>query len=290
MHTRAPARCASLTQTLSSPPPVPPTLRYTRAGARRDALVQIVREQGFCSVRDLSDLLGVSRVTVRRDILQLQADGVVRASHGGVSAISGTTAGGPFELRRQQNRVAKRAIARRAAELVAGADDLVIGIDAGTTAAELADCLAHETGLTVVTHSLPVMNAFSRNRGIELVAAGGVFDTDTQAFAGPAAITNLQRVRLSTLFLTASCVRGGMMYCGNDFEAETKRTLLGLADSVVLLIDSSKFAKAAAFTVASLDAVDVLVVDDGLPNDAHAELAATHLDIITVALHPAASA
>lgn len=274
---------------MPNPNAIPPTLRYTRAGARRDALVQLVREQGFCSVRDLGELLGVSRITVRRDILQLQAAGVVRAAHGGVSAVSGTTSGGPFELRRQQNRVAKRAIAQRAAELVAGADDRIIGIDAGTTAAELADCLAHETGLTVVTHSLPVMNAFSRNRGIELVAAGGVFDTDTQAFAGPAANTNLQRLRLSTLFLTASSVRGGMMYCGNDFEAETKRTLLGLADRVVLLVDSSKFARAAAFTVASLDTVDVLVVDDGLPADADVELAATDLRVIRVAVNAGAS-
>lgn len=274
---------------MSNPNGIPPTLRYTRAGARRDALIRIVREQGFCSVRDLSDLLGVSRVTVRRDILQLQADGVVRAAHGGVSAISGTTSGGPFELRRQQNRAAKRAIARRAAELVAGADDLVVGIDAGTTGAELAECLAHEIGLTIVTHSLPVMNAFSRNRGIELVGAGGVLDTDTQAFAGPAAIANLQRVRLSVLFLTASSVRAGMMYCGNDFEAETKRTLLGLADRVVLLVDSSKFTRAAAFTVAPLDGVDVLVVDDGLPDDARAELDASDLDVVRVAVKPGPS-
>jgi DeoR/GlpR family transcriptional regulator of sugar metabolism len=269
---------------------VSPTLRYTRAGARRDALVQLVRDHGFCSVRDLSDLLGVSRVTVRRDILQLHADGLVRAAHGGVSAVSGTTTGGPFELRRQQNQVAKQAIAQRAAKLLAGADDVVIGIDAGTTAAELADCLASETGLTIVTHSLPVMNAFSRNRGIELVAAGGVFDTDTQAFTGPAAIANLQRVRLSTLFLTASSIRSSMMYCGNDFEAEAKRTLLSLADRVVLLIDSSKFARAAAFTVAPLEAVDLVVVDDRLSSDAEADLADTDIELVKVAVNPATSA
>lgn len=275
---------------MPTPRPVSPTLRYTRAGARRDALVQLVRDHGFCSVRDLSDLLGVSRVTVRRDILQLHADGLVRAAHGGVSAVSGTTTGGPFELRRQQNRVAKQAIAHRAAKLLAGADDVVIGIDAGTTAAELADCLASETGLTIVTHSLPVMNAFSRNRGIELVAAGGVFDTDTQAFTGPAAIANLQRVRLSTLFLTASSIRSSMMYCGNDFEAEAKRTLLSLADRVVLLIDSSKFARAAAFTVAPLEAVDLVVVDDRLSSDAEADLADTDIELVKVAVNPATSA
>jgi DeoR/GlpR family transcriptional regulator of sugar metabolism len=261
-----------------------PGLRYTRAGGRRDALLQIVRESSFCSAGDLSERLGVSRVTVRRDILQLESEGLVRAAHGGVSAVSsGVTSGGPFELRRQQNRDAKRAVAQRAVEFVAGQRDIVIGIDAGTTAAELADYLADETGLTVVTPSLPAMNAFAHNRDVEVVSPGGVFHTDTQAFAGPATVANLQRVRLSTLFLTASSIRANIMYCGNDFDAETKRTMLDLADRVILLADSSKFATAAAFTVAPLDAVDILIVDDRLPDDVDAELARTEVTVVKVA-------
>jgi DeoR/GlpR family transcriptional regulator of sugar metabolism len=276
---------ASADGTSLNQPASQPGLRYTRAGGRRDALLQIVREKGFCSANDLSERLGVSRVTVRRDILQLEAEGLVRAAHGGVSAISSSiTSGGPFELRRQQHRDAKRAVAQRAAEFVAGQRDVVIGIDAGTTAAELADCLAGESGFTVVTPSLPVMNAFAQNRDVELVSPGGVFHTDTQAFAGPATVMNLERVRLSTLFLTASSVRGNVMYCGNDFDAETKRTMLGVADRVILLADASKFAAVAAFTVAPMNAVDLLIVDDRLPDDVDAELARADVEVVKVAL------
>jgi DeoR family transcriptional regulator, aga operon transcriptional repressor len=276
---------ASADRTSLNQPASQPGLRYTRAGGRRDALLQIVRENGFCSANDLSERLGVSRVTVRRDILQLEAEGLVRAAHGGVSATisSSITSGGPFELRRQQHRDAKRAVAQRAAEFVAGQRSVVIGIDAGTTAAELADCLAGERGFTVVTPSLPVMNAFAQNRDVELVSPGGVFHTDTQAFAGPATVMNLQRVRVSTLFLTASSVRGNVMYCGNDFDAETKRTMLGVADRVILLADASKFSAVAAFTVAPLNAVDLLIVDDRLPADVDAELARADVEVVKVA-------
>jgi DeoR/GlpR family transcriptional regulator of sugar metabolism len=278
-----PAPMPSASRTSLNRPGLESGLRYTRAGGRRDALLQIVRENGFCSANELSERLGVSRVTVRRDILQLQAEGLVRAAHGGVSAISTTvTAGGPFALRRQQNRAAKRAVAQRAAEFVPEGEGVVIGIDAGTTGAELGELLADRAGLTVVTHSLPVISAFSRNRDVELVSLGGVFHTDTQAFAGPATILNLQRMRLSTVFLTTSSIRGNVMYCGNDFDAETKRTMLDLADRVIVLADSSKFATAAAFTVAPLDSVDILIVDDRLPHEVEAELARADVEVLKV--------
>jgi DeoR/GlpR family transcriptional regulator of sugar metabolism len=74
------------------------------------------------------------------------------------------------------------------------------------------------------------------------------------------------------------------MYCGNDFDAETKRTMLGLADRVILLADSSKFASAAAFVVAPLDAVDMLIVDDQLPDGVDRELADAGIEVVKVAV------
>jgi DeoR family transcriptional regulator, aga operon transcriptional repressor len=237
------------------------SMRYRGAGARRAAMIELIGEIGFCSIMDLCDRLGVSRMTVRRDIQQLEQEKLVRSTYGGVVPVTPHSTGTHFELRRHQEADAKRAIARCAVALIQQQPDAIIGIDAGTSALEVARQLRPEDSCTVVTHSLPVMNELSQRSNVEVIGVGGVLHPETQAFAGPATIAALQRVRLTTLILTASALRDGIIYCGNAFDADTKREMMRIADQVVLIADSSKFRKAAAFDVDDLSHVDIAITD-----------------------------
>jgi DeoR family fructose operon transcriptional repressor len=241
------------------------TLRYRGAAARRERILEIVREASFCPATELSERLGVSAMTIRRDIRQLTEDGLVRSIHGGVSAITAPIGGVDFQLRAKTNLRAKQAIARRAAALLRERPQPIIGLDAGTSVYEMVSHLPAHERLTVVTHSLPVLVALSSNDRVEVIALGGVLHAETQAFAGPATVRQLSELRMGTVFLAASAVRDGVIFCGNAFDADTKRAMVAAADEVILLADSSKFTLPAVFSVGPVDLADRILVDDALP-------------------------
>lgn len=261
--------------------PTAESLRYRDASARRTALVERVRRQGFCRVAELSDYLGVSRMTVRRDITLLEEHNLIRAAHGGAMALAPAGRGTHFRLRSATHTEAKRAIARKAIEYVGRRSLSPLGVDAGSTAFEAARCIAPDAPLTVVTHSLPVMTELAERPQVEIVGIGGVLHPETQAFAGPATIAGYAGVRLSAVLLTASAIRNQTMFCGNAFDADTKRQMMAVADEIILLVDASKFQGVAPFQVADLDGVDVIIVDDQAPPALLESLEAQHLQVIT---------
>jgi DeoR family transcriptional regulator, aga operon transcriptional repressor len=235
-------------------------LRYSSANERRSRLLAIVEEQGFCTIAELSLALDVSEMTVRRDVRRLADDGRLRSVHGGVSVLpQQALLGSDFTSRAQQMADAKRAIAKSAVTTLS--DGGTIAIDAGTTALELARAVPADRKLTVVTHSVPVIMTLLSHPRVEVVALGGVLHSDTQSFAGPATLEALEGLRVSTFFLAASGISARGVYCGNDFDALTKRALIGVADRVVLIADSSKFTASAMVRVCPLSTVDVAIVD-----------------------------
>lgn len=256
------------------------SMRYRGADARRAAMLELINELGFCSITNLCDRLGVSRMTVRRDVTQLEEEDLVRSTYGGVVPVTPQSTGTHFELRLRQEAPAKRAIARRAVELIEQHSGSIVGIDAGTSALEVARLLRPAENCSVVTHSLPVMNELSQRPHVEVIGIGGVLHPETQAFAGPMTISALQRVRLTTLILTTSALRDGVMYCGNTFDADTKREMMRIADEVVLIADSSKFSKVAAFDIDDLSHVTTVITDSATTEAERASLTATGVHLV----------
>jgi DeoR/GlpR family transcriptional regulator of sugar metabolism len=237
-------------------------LRYESAPARRERILDLVRESGFCVVSEVAKSLGVSEMTVRRDFRELADMGLVRQVHGGVSAL--TSASGPidFRLRAVENQGAKRAIAKAAVGLLEPGS--VVAFDAGTTTLEVARQLPEGIRLTVVTHSLPTMSTLAGRSSIEIIGVGGQLHNETQAFAGAMTVRSINEVRVQTALLAATSVRDGAMWCTNTFDAETKQALLASSDRVVLLVDSSKFSATSVMRVGGLDGVHTVVTDDGV--------------------------
>jgi DeoR/GlpR family transcriptional regulator of sugar metabolism len=271
------------------------SLRYRDASARRTALAELVQQQGFCRVHELSDQFGVSRITVRRDIALLERDNLVRSAHGGAMALSSAGPGSPagpgahFRLRSAAHTAAKQAIGREASEYVNQHATGPLGIDAGTTGFQAARFIAPHVPLTVVTHSLPVMTELAQRPLVEVVGIGGVLHPETQAFAGPSTVAGYAGLRLGTVLLTASAVRDQMMLCGNAFDAETKRQMMAVADQVILLVDASKFEAVAPFQVAELSRVDIVVIDDQASAALVESLQAQNLRVVVAPLGEDAS-
>ncbi len=256
----------------------PKAMRYDSAPRRRRWILEHLREAGFISVASLSQDLGVSDMTVRRDLRKLEERGEVRVVHGGVSLLHGPMHDPEFAARSGLQSEAKAAIAREA-HLLVGASDTV-ALDAGTTAYALARALPPDFAGTVVTHSVPVIQLLLSRGRVRVVGLGGELLHESQAFAGQMTVEAIRSLRVGTLFLGAAAVDERGVYVATDNERPTKLALIDIADRVVLLADHTKFTADAAVLLCSLDRIDVLVTDQTLPASTAALLRRTATSVV----------
>jgi DeoR/GlpR family transcriptional regulator of sugar metabolism len=239
------------------------------ARQRQERILERVRFAGGARVSDLVELLGVSDMTIRRDISALARKGLVARVHGGATAVSGRSADEPgFAVKSGLQTREKAAIAAAAASLVSPGDS--VAISAGTTTYVVALELRNVPDLTVVTNSVPVADVLHTGARSDLtvVLTGGV-RTPSDALVGPVAVTALRSLRVDWLFLGVHGVeeRAGLT-TPNLEEAETNRALISSARQVVVTVDSTKWGVVGLSSMARLDDVDILVTDDGLDTDA----------------------
>jgi DeoR family transcriptional regulator of aga operon len=236
---------------------------YSSAPERRDRIVQFVSDQGYCTITELSDLVAVSEMTIRRDVSRLVREGKLRGFHGGVGSLSPQEMlGRDYSDRDQTMADAKRAIAERAVAMVK--TNAVIAIDAGTTATQFAALLPSERGTRVVTHSLSAVSVLAGTGDIEVNCLGGVLHPESLSFAGPSTLAAISNLQVETTFLAASGLNDRGAFCGTGFDAITKRALIEVSAHVVLLADSSKFVTSAMVKICGWDAIDTLVIDAGI--------------------------
>jgi DeoR/GlpR family transcriptional regulator of sugar metabolism len=233
-------------------------VRYTQAPERRRELLRRVREAGYVSSTEAALALGVSDMTIRRDLRQLAVEGLVNRVAGGASRPA-PASGAPFEDRRDAATREKAAVARAAVPLVSG--DAVVALDAGTTVAALAPLLPG--GRTVVTHSVPVIQACTGRDDLELIALGGAYHGPTRSFTGPITRASLEELAVDVAVLSATAAGPAGVYSANASDADTKRAMARIAGRVVLLLDHGKLDGRAPMRFLDLAAVDVVVVDGG---------------------------
>ena len=232
---------------------------------RFNLILKAVEGRDAVSYEELLTMVAASGATLRRDVDQLCEAGHVSKVRGGV-APQQATAGRPlaayfFGVQAQRAAAAKEAIARRAAELVATPDTLILY--GGSTVARLSEMLP-AAGLTVLTDSLPVVNhlAFkTQNRvfltGGEVLAQQGIV---LSPFDDPPAF----HVAASTFFIGCHAVGPAGIMEDDPLPLRAARALRRQAARLVVLVDSSKFAEARSLVMFPLAEVDVLVTDDGI--------------------------
>ena len=239
------------------------------ARQRQEAIIREVDRTGGVRVSDLVHTLGVSDMTVRRDIEVLAAAGLVLKVHGGAAAVIGRSAEEPgFQVKSGMNPGPKSAIARAAAGLISPGSS--IAISAGTTTYAVARELVNVPDLTVVTNSPRVADLLhtAPREHLTVILTGGV-RTPSDALAGPVADATLGSLHVDTLILG---VHGIDPVAGlttpNLIEAATNRALIASAGRVIVVADHSKWRVIGLSTFATLDRVDVLVTNPGLDAEA----------------------
>jgi DeoR/GlpR family transcriptional regulator of sugar metabolism len=253
------------------------------ADARRSAIEDRLRAAGSVSVAEIEAEFGVSPITARRDLAELERRRVAQRTHGGAVLPSITAHEDSFASRRERGVEAKRALARRAAGLV-HADESVF-LDGSTSAYFVAEeLIARGTPMTVITNSLPIMELLAEQRSpsAELVALGGTLRTLTRSFVGPLARQAVEAHLADRLFFSTKGVsRDGLLTDPDAQEAEIKRAMIARAGSSVLLADASKLGARGLNVVGTLAGVD-LVLAHGLEDEDLQALAAAGPRVLPV--------
>ncbi|MDQ0989207.1 DeoR/GlpR family DNA-binding transcription regulator [Streptomyces sp. V3I7] len=262
------------------------------AEQRRALIVDEVRRRGGVRVNELTRKLGVSDMTVRRDLDALARQGVLEKVHGGaVPLVEASTHEPGFEAKSALELTAKEDIARAAAQLVA--PGTAIALSGGTTTYALAHQLLEMPDLTVVTNSVRVADVFhsaqrssgQRQGAATVVLTGGV-RTPSDSLVGPVADQAIAALHFDVLFLGVHGISAEAgLSTPNLAEAETNRRLVQSARRVVVVADHTKWGTVGLSSFASLDQVDTLVTDTGLPAEARAEIS-EYLPRLVVAGEP----
>lgn len=244
---------------------------------RRNRVLLQVRGQGKVQVNDLARELGVSAMTVRRDLAWLEREGLVRRTHGG--AVDPRLLAQEVPLRRKSGRnlSEKRALGRKAATLVHPGETLVL--DAGSTVLEAARALEARP-LTVVTNDLVTALELADRPGINLYCTGGQVRPHVYSLQGSQAEGFLAGVRVHVAFLGADGVepeRG--IFTTNLEKVAVKRAMIRAAERSYVLVDSTKLGSRAFARVAAATEVTGVITTDRAPAPVVAALREMGLEV-----------
>jgi DeoR family transcriptional regulator, fructose operon transcriptional repressor len=246
----------------------------SEAARRRELIAQQLRREHVVYVAELSRCFGVSEVSIRRDLEQMARRGLLERVHGGAVAVlaSGTGELPPAPIPHLDE---KRRIGRAAAALVRPGDRVLF--DSGTTVLEVARALSNDlvtTGnLTAITCSLPIVQELGHRQGIHLLLLGGIYLPEYRVVVGPQTVENLRGLHADKVFLgTDGLTLDHGVTTANVLEAEVDRAMVRAAAQVIVVADASKIGYVGLTSISLLSKIDVLVTDQGAPDDFLAKL------------------
>jgi DeoR family transcriptional regulator of aga operon len=230
-----------------------------RRAERLGAILEELSDGGAVDVTALSDRLGASAATIRRDLVLLDRQRLLTRTHGGAVA-HGVAYELPLRYKAGRHQEAKRAIAVEAASRVG--EGMAIGLTGGTTTTEVARAVVEVERLTVVTNALNIAGELAIRRNLKLVVTGGWARSESYELVGPLAEGTLAGLNLDVAFLGVDGISAEAgLTTHHEAEAHTNLALLERARSVIVVADGSKAGRIAFARICPLDAVGELITD-----------------------------
>ena len=230
---------------------------------RRDGIARLIERSGQLGVEDLAAAFQVSAETIRRDLAAMARDGAIQKIHGGARPRGRLFVEDTFQARMQESPEAKDLIARKLRAEVREGDTVMI--DTGSTTLIAARVLAKVKHLKVITNSLYVAEAFGRESpvsGTQVFLLGGRYAGGNHQTVGPDAIAQLDFYRADHAIATVAALSAEEGATNSDVEeAHLARAMIARAGNVIVLADSAKFGRRAAFRVCGFDRIDLLISD-----------------------------
>lgn len=250
------------------------------AAERREALLAILSLENRIDVTDAAERLGTSNETIRKDLIALDEQGLLRRVHGGALPVTTVTYEEQVE-KRTQNLEEKQRIAQEAlAELP---PDGAIFIDSGSTTSILAEYLPDNAQLTVFTNSLSVVTALFNKHRLTCHLVGGRTRKLSQATVGPWAIGRIAEVKVDVAFVGTNAISFERGLSAPDVdEAASKAAMIRSGQRTVLLADHSKFGQESMVFYSGLDELDVVITGDQISSEHRQLLEQSRVNLVLV--------
>jgi DeoR family fructose operon transcriptional repressor len=234
---------------------------------RAQAIRQYLFSNGFSPITTIAQAVGASLPTLRRDLAELEEQGVVMRTHGGARLAEEFEVEVAFEQREAQSLTAKRAIGDLAYDMLRpGAS---VFLDSGTTVLQLARRIrVNPLSLNVFTNCLPAAQMLIDVAGVRVTLLGGLLRKENSSVVGPLAEDMLSGLWFNQLFLGAGAIADdGEMSSVDENEARLNSVMLSRSEHSILLADASKFGQRLTYRVASIDRLKAVITDDAMSPD-----------------------
>ncbi len=235
------------------------------ARERRDEIARLVEESERVSVAELTGRFHVTDASIRRDLMILEDAGRLRRVHGGALTRLDARARGTYATKLREHREQKARLGAAAARLIRTGD--VAFFDSGTTVAQVAAhvpaALRRASAITVVTHSIPVIDEIGDWESPHLICLGGLYLPDYQALVGPRTVAALRDLSADIVFLGCDGLswEAGLT-TPHMLVAEVGATMASRSRRVVAVADSSKLGRQGFTPIVPLAAIQALITDD----------------------------
>ena len=246
---------------------------------RRNYILEVLKREGRVEVPALSEKLGVSIDTIRRDLRDLAAEGRLLRVHGG--ALPTSPAATSFIDRQRQLSPEKISIASRAAQLVQ--NGMVIVMGGGITNVQTAEHFPLDLHATVITHNPPVAVALAEHPHIEVILVGGRLFKYSMVTVGAETTEAFSRVRADLCFLGVCSLHPEVGISNVHYdETQVQRAMIACSGDVVALASSEKLGTASPFVIGPLTELNLIITDHGITQDALIPYRAAGVEIIQV--------
>jgi DeoR family transcriptional regulator of aga operon len=249
---------------------------------RRKEILQMLSEKGEVFVEMLSGKFGVSEVTIRNDLDQLeQKNMLIRARGGAIKLETGVAIDQRLADKNRINFQEKSRIGKRASQLVGEANTIII--DSGSTTAEMVRNLPDLQDLTVITNAMNIANQLVTRPNINVIIPGGYLRKNSLSLVGPQAEKSLRNFNVDKAFLGVDGfdTKNGI-YTPNVEEARLNEIMIEISKEVILLADSSKFSKRSFAFICSINEIDKVITDSGIKPDDKKRLQDAGVEVIVV--------
>ena len=262
------------------PTPESSSARRGRTRERRARILERIEERDFVSVKELSHESGLTEMSVRRDLMALETDGMITRVRGGATRRQVGEPSRPYAASAQRNSAVKARIARAAVKLIPA--EAITFFYSGSTVAKTAASLSEEvrSSLTIVTNSLPIINEVSTWDDPHLVSIGGTYLPAYMCFVGPQSIGALEELSADIAVMGCDGLSAdGGLTTPHQLVAQVGTTLVNRARHIIVVADSTKVGRHGFTSIAPVESIDVLVTDTGADPDEVAKLRARGVEV-----------
>lgn len=247
---------------------------------RQQRILDILREELSVRGSRLGELLGVSEMTIRRDLDSLERQGVVERTHGGAVFRQERVVGRfHYNSAVQENLREKQRIARRAADIIEPNDIIFLG--EGTTCAQMIRYVDSGMPFTIFTNNLGVISEIEDKTG-DLILLGGAYNHTTRALAGPLTMEMISQVNVTKLFLGVDgfSLNAGLTTPNLEMATVDRSMIRHTRGKVIVMADHSKFGLVAEIVITPIKNIDVLITDRKIPDDFEQDLRSMNVEVV----------